>query len=319
MEKEFTPRRKRMAREAKPKKSRWQYTELDQKVLFYLARYRYLRGTFMQQLCTPYSVNGVNKALAKLRRHGYVDKPGKQEEGDENYRRYRTINDSDIYEITHNGFLLLGEKVDEALNLIRYRSDMPHPHFKHGMMIADAVASLEIGVQQSGYRFIPFDEIIRRVGNASALRLPCTIRHNGVTVKTTIIPDAVFAVEYPDGRTRLYLVEAEHQSPLRRTQIVDSSTMRKMLAYKDVQDTKAIRQLGKSNFTVLFVFPTKGRTEGAPGLAVEMFGQSALFLFNHQPVQERSYRSPKPNPDLFIGEWLRGGLPSISIKELPTS
>ena len=306
-----------MAREPKPKKSKWQYTELDHKVLFYLARYRYLRGTFLYELCKPRAASSVGYSLRKLRTHGYIDKPGKQEEGDENYRRYRTINDSDIYEITHNGFLLLGEKVDEATNLIRYRSDMPHPHFKHGMMIADAVASLEIGVQQAGYRFIPFDEIIRRVGNASALRLPCTIRYNGTAIKTTIIPDAVFAVEYPDKRTRLYLVEAEHQSPLRRTQIVDSSTMRKMLAYKDVHDTKTIRQLGKSNFTVLFVFPTKGRMEGAPGLAVELFGQSPLFLFNHQPVQERSYRSPKPNPDLFAGTWLRGGLPEVSIKELP--
>jgi hypothetical protein len=323
MKKEEKPRRKRMRRDPEAAKKPWKYRPVDGLVLSYLARYRYLRGTFLQELSKPWGRSTVNYSLRKLLDHGYVAKPGQQEVGDET-RRYRSWNDSDIYEITDTGFRLLGEKTPEATNLRRVRAEMPARTFKHSMMICDALASIEIGAVQSGCSLIPHTEIIKRVGDAKALRLPCTVvfrRPDGGTdrVKTTIIPDAIFAIRYPDGRSRLYLLEAEHQSPVSRTQINDSSSMRKMLAYSDVRKTGAIRQLGKKGFDVLFLYPLKSRVQHAAEISAQLFGQGPHFLFAYQAVQERSYTSPKPNPELFTGEWLRGGLPPVSIKEPPTA
>lgn len=295
----------------------WLFTKNDELILTYLARYRYLRGTTIHQLVDG-KPGTVNYCLRKLYDRRLIDKPSSQGLG------YNSLNDTDIYEILPRGYAKLIEKVPEATNLIRKVTDAPVKNFSHSMMICDALASLELGARAAGCTFMTQGEILAKVDGDNPMKLPCSIKHkfpNGTTqaLDTFIIPDGVFAIGYPNGRTRLFLLEAEHYNPLNPTNIYRASFLKKILAYTDIKAKKAIRQLGKSSFNVLFVFPTKTRSENAMAVVEAVLGQSELFLLSSQPVQEEIWKSPDPYPELFNGLWLRGGHPPFSIKETPAT
>lgn len=295
----------------------WVFTKNDELILTYLARYRYLRGTTLHQLVGQ-KPGTVNYCLRKLFDRRLIDKPSSQGLG------YNSLNDTDIYEILPRGYAKLIERVPEATNLIRKVSDAPPKNFSHSMMICDALASLELGAKRSGCTFITQAEILEKVTGEHPLKLACSLRHafkNGTiqSLDTFIIPDAVFAIGYPNGRTRLFLLEAEHYNPLYPSNIYRASFLKKIVAYTDIKAKKTIRQLGKSNFNVLFVFPTKTRSVNAQLVVEEVYGRSELFLLSSQPVQEEIWRSPVPYPELFTGEWLRGGLPPFNIKKTPAT
>lgn len=281
----------------------------------FLARYRYLRGTTLHELVGGKPVT-VNYSLRKLFDRRLIDKPKSQALG------YNSLNDTDIYELTDKGASWLTQAVPEATNLLRTVSDAPVKNFRHAMMICDTLSSLELGARLAGCTFITQAEILQRVTHPHPMKLPCTVSHtwpNGSTHRadTHLLPDGAFGIGYPDGRTRLFLLEAEHYNPLMPTNLNRASFLKKIIAYTDIRAKKAIRQLGKSNFNVLFVFPTSTRAAHASEIVASLYGTSDLFLMTHAPVQEEIWRSPRPFPKLFADPWLRGGLPPASIKEPP--
>jgi hypothetical protein len=295
----------------------WRYTAVDAQILTYLARYRYLRGTTLHALIGG-RPDRVNYSLRKLFDRRLIDKPRSQALG------YNSLNDTDIYEINQKGQGKLIETVPEATNLIRAYSDAPIKQFSHMMMICDALSSIEIGTKGSEVTFIAQDEILAKVTHEHPLKLPCHLRFtfkNGATHRgdTFIIPDGVFGLRYPNGQTRLFLLEAEHYNPLYPTNLNRASFLKKVIAYTDIKAKKTIKQLGKSSFTVLFVFPTATRARNAALVVEEVLGRSDLLLMTNQPVQEEIWRSPHPAPELFTGTWLRGGMEPVSIKETPTA
>jgi hypothetical protein len=294
----------------------WVYTDTDKQILTYLARYRYLRGTTLHELI-PTPVYTINRRLRILFDRRLIDKPITQALG------YNSLNDTDIYEITTKGEAQLTSTVPEATNLLRFLSDAPVKNFKHAMMICDALSSIEIGAKASGCTFITQAEILAKIDHEHPTKLPCTVKYtysakSTLQSTTFLIPDGVFGIRYPNGQTRLYLLEAEHYNPVFATNLNRASFLKKMLGYEDIRAKGTIRQLGKSNFHVLFVFPTPTRAQTARQLVETVLGGSSHILINHTPVQEEIWRSPRPYPELFTGEWLRGGLPAVSIKEAPT-
>lgn len=282
----------------------------DRRILEYLVRYRYLRSTFIRELLGVCKQTGNNR-LHLLWTNHYIDKPEGQGNG------YNSLNDAHIYEITKKGREYLDETLPEATNFHREKTDMPPAQFRHMMMVCDMLASIEIGMQGSGCSFITQAEILSKTTVKDPLRLPATISFNGKPFHTYGKPDAVFGIRYENGKSRLFLVEAEHKGAVSRTTASLSSTMKKVLVYQNVKQTGAIKQLKKHGFTVLFGVPTKARIKHSQELVVRELGKSDLFLFAYVPTHERLYQSPKPRPELFTGTWERGGMDPISIKETP--
>lgn len=313
----------RYERSRKDRHIGWAYTRNDAVIVKYLARYRYLRGASLHAILKE--ITGappvtVNYSLKKLVKAGILNKPRVQR------KAYNTVNDTDIYELDQkHGYALLHQQEPEATNLTRQGATGYDVQFRHSMMICDAMSSIELGVLQTeGYDFITQAEILAKVTHKNALRLPCTIRHkfdDGHVEEirdTFAIPDGVFGIRHPDGRTFLYLLEANHFTTLSRNELKQSSTLKKLLCYKDIKTKKTITQLGKKNFTVLFVFPRfrqkrestgqLSRIENAKELIEKLYGQSDLFMLKYMAVQEEEWKYPKPYPELFTGPWLRGGM-----------
>ncbi len=277
-----------------------------------LARYPHIRGTFFDDLLGVCK-NTRNYHLNLLFNNRYIYKPVGQGNG------YNSLNDTHIYANEDKAWEFLSEEYERATNLSYSKLDMPSAQFRHMMMICDMLQSIEIGLKGTGCEFITQAEILSKATGKDPLKFPATIYWNNNPYHTFGKPDAVFGIRYPNGKTRLFLVEAEHKGANTRHTARLSSTEKKLMVYDAVQKSGAIKQLGKRNFTVLMGIPNKTRLKNIKKLIEEKFTQSDLFLLAYVPTHENLYRSPSPRPELFTGLWERGGMEPVSIKETPTN
>ena len=74
-------------------------------VLALLARYRYLRKSFIDGLLPHRSADGMNRTLKRLRAQGYVSLPREQ------FRGYNSLYCCYIYQITPKGLLMVTKPV----------------------------------------------------------------------------------------------------------------------------------------------------------------------------------------------------------------
>jgi len=281
----------------------WEYTPCDELILTYLTKYRYLRGTSLHQLIPQYHYKSVNSRLRILYDRRLIDKPGQQKQG------YNTINDTDIYEILEKGEQRLVAEQPSATNLIRH-SSFPTRNFEHAMMICDALSSIEIGATRAGVRFLCQGEILEKATyKGNPLDLPCTIRYQDYREETHVRPDGFFGLAYPEGGFRFFFLETEMGNhPVVPTKLDRNSVLKKLLAYKSVKERKSYEHLGIKGFTVLFLFPREGELKKPVEVVKELYGPSPLFMFNTIDIQKYLLKAPKPKPELYDGEWLRGGM-----------
>ncbi len=284
----------------------------DLDILHYLAKYRYLRSPFLYSLCSRWSKAWVIERLAVLHKFKFIAVHDQLED------EYNLgWNYSLKWEITPKGYELLDEHVPQVTSLERVRHDMPRVDHRHTMMICDTLASIEVGVQQAGLKLITQEEIVAKSTAEYPMKLKATIRHKGHVHEDYLIPDAVFRIPYPDKGQWQFALEAQHKSPKNVTDLTRSSTIKKLLGFKDIDDRKGFKQLGRSKTHILMVYPTEGRMKGAIELAEQLYGKSELFLFQVQHVPRHAYNCPKPRPELYSGVWYRAGLDPIALKDLP--
>ncbi len=296
-------------------KSAYIITDHDIELLKLLARYRYLRTTFIEKL-TGRMRRSVNASLRKLFDHGYIDKPREQRRG------YNNLYCPDIYQIDKKGMDVLldrGIKEFEITRLHRQKTNGPVKNFAHSMMICDAMASIELGVRNSDCELVSWQEIIARTETADPMRLPCTLSytHPGgkyERLETAIVPDGLFGIRYPNGMVAFFALEAEHYNPIEPKTLHRSSFLKKIIAYRDIVKSGVYKtQLKIPNMRVLVVAPTPTRVQHMVELTSRITKGSNLFLFHDTPVQEELTNAPPPFPELFTADWLRAGLESTTI------
>ena len=294
--------RRNRGRQQKP----YRITENDLDILRILARYRYLRTSFIFPLVGRKANTSGYLSLRKLFEHGYINKPREQ------HRGYNNLYTPDIYELDKKGADVLKERLPEATRLVRKRYDVPVKNFGHAMMICDTMASIELGINQTDCELITWQEIVERAGGENPMKLPCDIEHrfNGSLVRksTFLHPDGLFGIRYPDGNTSFFALEAEHFNPINPTNLDRASFLKKFLGYRDIVKSGVYKkQLSIPNVRVLVVAPTAAKIQHMQELVVELVGQSNLFLFAQIPVQEEIFKAPPPFPELFEQEWQRAG------------
>lgn len=272
-------------------------------VLTLLARYRYLRKTFIDGLLPHRSAQGMNPTLQRLRKNGYVSLPKEQ------FRGYNSLYCCYIYEITPKGLDCLQQKIPQrATNLIRQRTDAPVRQFAHAMMICDGLASIEIGATAAGCEFIPIDAILERTDVPDPLRLPTRVKME----PTFSVPDGLFGIRYPSGKVWFFVYEAEHYNPVWPVADLKRASFRKKAyAYSYIAEKKPyLDQLKIPNMLYLFAFPTNARVQTAREHFLRDFESTKLadriFLTNI-PVQEELMGAPPPFPELFTTNWAIGG------------
>jgi hypothetical protein len=307
------------------KKVRLAPRDLD--ILALLQRYRYLPTDYIHAFVGGQK-NRFQERLGRLYREPncYIDRPAQQRQSyDANYRPL-------VYELDHNGERALREYGlwdDEAPIAWLNRGREGHTDFAHSLMICEALASIELGIKANPkLRFIPWSEIKARMpektrGSKLLHCLPVHITHRfkGETHHSdkALMPDAVFGIEY-EGKARFFALECDRDNePLQRTNLNQTSYLRKLLQYRQVfKDRTYSTHWGLPNLLVLNLTTNDLHMRKIMALAEELFdGGSTFLLFKTMPSLGDFAKPEPPTGRLLTEPWLRPGREALRI-DLPT-
>ncbi len=297
-------RRSRMRRTKRGK--RLELTARDLALFTVLARYRYLRSTYIHAFVGGASQTRFKERLGDLFHEGYIDRPAKQWEFAD--ARYRPV----VYEIDDGARRVLSESGIATDDARTFLTSNAHRQFAHSVMICACLASIELATRgRDDIRFIPWSEILARAPEttqnaAMPFKLP-------VSPSTSVVPDGLFGLEYrTHGRKnyRFLALEADRGTmPIARSDTSRTSFLGKLTLYRDLIAGHAHkRHLGVSTFLVLTVTANEARRAEM----VRKLGERAdspLFLF--KAVGDRAFLAPFPG---LLGEpWTRTGFSPLRI------
>lgn len=216
----------------------------DLEILQWLYRYRYLRQTHLQALLQPVSPKRFTERLGNLfHETGLINRPALQ------LTQFDARSSPMLYEITPSGIDCLASHdalPHRAVTFSRRSSRSYSPQLLHTMMIIETLLAIECAaMKEQGQRFVPVDETLARAPQSTQsarnpLAIPVTLEPNAQhsivrkCVETTLIPDALYGIEYDaDGekRYRFWALECERTSPASRSRTDASSTALKDATY----------------------------------------------------------------------------------------
>ena len=258
---------------------------------------------------------GFRKRLLQLTRDGYLDRP-------EQLNHPLIFTDFKVYVLTEESRSVL--KSAGRINLF---ATPVSGGYLHALMTACITANIELGTTRSGYRYISQEEILTRQSCPQQTRLmekplslKTSITHTFERVgKTPFLgrseratePDQLFGIDYGGGY-RFFALEADRGTePLTRPDLNQNSTLRKLLAYKDIIARRSyMSQWGIPNLFPLFVTTAIERADNMVALAQSIFPDgSNVLLFKAIPGFRAYLRTPPLLPALFSDPYLRVGEP----------
>jgi hypothetical protein len=304
-------------------------TERDSEIFKLLERYRYLRSTFIHAFVGGYDKRLIER-LGDLFHEGYLNRPSQQ------WRAFNARYTPAIYELDELGERCLKEhglSAGETRSLVSRGRMGANREFAHAMMISDTLASIELGARTtSGARFISWRDILSKAPQATKdarnpFSIPVSIAHafptgSTQTAKFSLVPDALFGLEYADSGKKLYrffALEAERANRVYCNNLYQTSWLKKVLAYRQIIANKTYHShFGLPNLMVMVVTPTPAKIETMKRLIMQVTQDrgSTQFLFKSIPVLGCGSSAPEPTAELFTGAWSRAGHPDFFIDRL---
>jgi hypothetical protein len=294
-------------------------TERDIEVFKLLARYRYLPSDYIHAFVGG-SFNALSRRLNFLSRKPnlYLARPHQQRDSaDANYRRL-------IYELDERGSRVLRERG------LSFLPKSYHRNFAHELMVAQIMASLELGTKENpNIRQITWPEIIaspntpketRDLATAASMRVSFPLHGERHTI--TVTADArPFGIERTIAGKHTYLffpgVEADCATePVDTDDFERSSILKKLLAYIAIAEQSIYRShFGFPNFFVPFVAPTVTRIQSITRLLEKITeGRgSKMFLFKVFPTLRSPEKPPKAGGHMLTEPWQRVGHLPLSL------
>ena len=285
----YRPRRKRSDNPPP-----FQLTERDLEILRAIARYRFLDSVQIRRFIDG-SVKNLANRLKGLFEHAYLDRPDCQ------YDFYRpgggssptvyALGDKGARILAHHDQMVRGPRVSWA----HKNRKVGRPFLEHTLAISDFAVDLTVAVAAN-------PDIALCEGPELLARLPATTRQAPRPYRLSvpvvfqsarqtigIEPDYVFSLGFPArGRRAYFLVEIDRGTmPVERSDILQSSMLRKFLAYGAVWRSKRHTEaFGWRNFRVLVVTNTAERVQNMREVLMRHAGGNSSPLFWFADKQE---------------------------------
>jgi hypothetical protein len=242
----------------------------------------------------------------------YLARPHQQREAaDANYRHM-------IYELDERGSRVLKERG------LSFLPKSYHRNFAHELMVAQIMASFELGTRERpNVRLITWPEILANSNTPEATRqsptaasIPVRFTVNGGQHSVNINADGrPFGFERVVDGSRTYLffpgVEADcGTEPVEASGFERSSIGKKFAAYIAIAEQGVHRShFGFPNFFVPLIAPTRVRMESMMTLLLRMTSGrgSKMFLFKTFPVFSSAEKAPKADGHMLTEPWSRAG------------
>lgn len=289
-----------------------QLTERDRAIIRLVHRHRFIRSHQIAALFGG-SSQSVVRRLQLLFQHGYLERPRAQLKYLE-----RGGSQSLAYGLGKKGGALLRHELGFVVDADLWSEsnhEVGRVFLEHALLVSSVMVSLELACRQRGFRLLYEDELALPVAPQP---FQWRVKIAG-GIKLGVIPDAVFAIEYPDANARAYFfLEADRGTmPVVRKHLTQTSFKRKLLAYEATwADQVHQRHLGIHRFRVLTVTTIAARVQSLLAACAELKRGHGLFLFADTSILEK---------DLFSPLWRNGKTGELSplldlpIRHIPAS
>lgn len=268
-----------------------------------------VRKHFLDMLLPERSNQGLVKSLRIVFDHRLVDRI-------DDVRRYRALNQHEIYNITDKGMEFLSGRDLPYQAMPPEFSFSKRKEWDHYMMVTDLLANIAAGARKSDIRFIPAEEIALGATVDDPFIFPRRTKAKERKTQRyqplTILPDGMFGLEYPNGKKAYFAIEAEHNKPHDRAPgKKGNSTRKKFEQYIDLDIKAVYERLGIGNIRVLVVAPTPTQIRSKFAVGQRVVDHSHLFLGHWLPTAGE--RDVPILPEIIDAPWLRIGLPEEHI------
>lgn len=277
-----------------------QLTKRDCEIVRHVFHHRFLRSSQVAALVGG-SKQAVLRRLQLLYHHGYLERPRAQIEY---YHQggSRLL----VYGLANRGAQLLRDTQGQTSPTPDWSSKnrlAKRLFLEHALLISDVMVALEVACRRNRrVRLLNIDEL-GLPANTHTRPNPVgwNVTVNGST-KLGVIPDRVFALEFPDqptGRNRAYyFLEADRATmPVTRNNLRQTSFHRKLLAYEATWVQELHRKhFGFHRFRVLTVTTSADRMIHLVETCALLRRGQGLFLFTDS-------NSLAVQPDLLSLSW----------------
>jgi hypothetical protein len=257
-----------------------QLTERDHDIIRLIHRHRFLRSHQIIALIGG-SAQQLSRRLQLLFHHGYLERPRAQLE----YYQ-RSGSQTIAYGLGNkSSSLLQHDSGSTPASWGEKNRTIGRMYLAHALLVSDVMVSLELDCRQHGVRLLHEDGLNLPV--ETPLHWRVKIRDG---TKLGVIPDRVFALEYPDQTGQVqrvyYFLEADRVTmPVVRQKLSQTSFYRKLLAYEATWTNKVHqRHLGISRFRVLTVTTSAARVKSLLDACSRLQRGHGLFLFADESV-----------------------------------
>lgn len=271
-------------------------TERDIEIIRAIHKYRFVRSTHLLALtAAPYKP--LMRRLQLLYHHRYLDRPRAQIE-------HFSVGGSKpmVYALGNRGADLLAGLDGQRRAKVDWTAknrETGRVFIEHTLLIADVMIALDVACRvRADVRLIDGNELVREFPAATRrarnpFLMPVRVVHNDAVADVGLVPDRIFALEYPQiGKRAFFFLEADRATmPVVRSSLEQTSIFRKLLAYHQAwRQELPMRQFGFRNFRTLFITsgPDRARTmfdanraaTGGQGSRLFLFGDAAPFAMN---------------------------------------
>src|ERR1039458_1927326 len=238
-----------------------QLEERDRQIIRLVHRHRFLRSSHIVALIGG-SSQPLLRRLKLLYHHGYLERPRAQIQYYE-----RGGSKSIAYGLGNKGGALLKQELGIAVHPDSWGEKnhvIGRVYLEHALLVSDVMVAIELACRKrDGIRLLYEDQL-----TLHSERQPFqwrVKRQDGI--KLGVIPDRVFALEYPDQngqpqRVHFFLEADRGTMPVVRSGLTQTSFYRKLLAYEATWTQKIHqRHLGIHRFRVLTVTTIAARVK----------------------------------------------------------
>lgn len=277
-------------------------TERDIAIFRTLARYRYLRSTYLYAFAGGASETRFKERLGDLYHEGYLERPESQ------WRYADARHRPAVHELADAGRRCLSDAgvfVDDQRTWLRN----PQRQYEHALMTCEVLASIELGLPR-GARFISWPEILAKAPTSARKEGPVAFEIGG----QKLVPDALFGIGYTGASGtesyRFFAVEIDRGTmPVVRSLSSQTAFLPKLAGYSAVLRQGLFKtQLGLPNLLVLTVTIGDSRRHTMIDALAAMPDDSGAFLFGYvaQPAST-------PVTSLISSPWLRARCGSVDL------
>ena len=274
-----------------------QLTCRDHDIVRLIHQHRFLRSHQIIRLLGG-SSQQLLRRLQLLYHHGFLERPRAQLQYYE-----RGGSKSIAYGLGKEGEALLQQELG-----ITVRSDswsekncaVGRMFLEHALLVSDVMTAIELACRKHGGVRLLYDDQLALHSERQPFQWRVKIQ-NGV--KLGVVPDRVFALEFPDTsgssqRVHFFLEADRGTMPVKRHTLSQTSFFRKLIAYEATW-TQRIHQrnLGVHRFRVITVTTIPGRVKSLVDACSQLQRGHGLFLFADKTIL---------SGDIFSRVWQTG-------------